>query len=105
MSLDLHLLQTVLPGNDVGGDTILTVVEEDDPDSVSKFGTCICFYWLKGHLHAIGVLRLAGVELKVLEVGQEGVLDVSLSTLLKSSDALSSSTLLLERSLDRLHVA
>lgn len=29
--LDLHLSETVLPDDDIGGDTILTVVEEDDP--------------------------------------------------------------------------
>lgn len=28
--LDLHLLETVLPNNDVGSDTVLAVVEEDN---------------------------------------------------------------------------
>jgi hypothetical protein len=29
--LDLHLAETVLPDSDIGGDTVLTVVEEGDP--------------------------------------------------------------------------
>jgi hypothetical protein len=29
--LNLHLLEAVLPDNDVGGNTVLTVVEKDDP--------------------------------------------------------------------------
>lgn len=29
--LNLHLLQTVLPDNDVRGDTVLTVVEKNNP--------------------------------------------------------------------------
>lgn len=31
MRLDLDLLEAVLPDGGVGGDTILTVVDEDDP--------------------------------------------------------------------------
>jgi hypothetical protein len=49
-TLDLHLGETVLPGDDVGGDTILAVVEEND--------------------HSVGVHGLASVKLVVLEVGQ-----------------------------------
>lgn len=30
-SLDLHRAQTMLPKGDIGGDTILTVVQEDNP--------------------------------------------------------------------------
>lgn len=29
--LDLDLLETVLPDDNIGGDTVLTVVEEDNP--------------------------------------------------------------------------
>ena len=33
--LNLHLLKTVLPGNDVRGDTVGAVVEEDNPEDMS----------------------------------------------------------------------
>lgn len=83
-NLNLHLGETVLPDGNEGGDTILTVVEEDD--------------------HAIGVHGLASEELVVLEVGDD-LLGVSGSTLLESGDLLSGGTLLLELGLDSLHVA
>lgn len=57
------------------------------------------------HIHAIRVHALASVELKVLEVGQELLLDVGLGTLLESSDDIRILALLLELGLDRLHVA
>jgi hypothetical protein len=82
--LNLHLGETVLPENDVGGGTILTEVEEGD--------------------HAIGILGLAGVELEVLEVGEESLLDPGLGVLLKLSNG-GLITLLLELGLDGLHVA
>lgn len=56
-------------------------------------------------LHSVGVHGLASVELVVLEVGQQGLLDVGLGTLLESGDLLSGSTLSLEAGLDSLHVA
>ena len=82
--LNLHLGETVLPDSDEGGDTVLAVVEEND--------------------HAIGVHGLAGVELVVLEVG-DNLLGVAGGTLLESGDLLGGGTLLLELGLDRLHVA
>lgn len=57
------------------------------------------------HLHSIGVHGLASVELKVLEVGQQLLLDIGLGTLLESGDLLGGSALGLEASLDSLHVA
>ena len=57
------------------------------------------------NVHSVGVHGLASVELKVLEVGQEVLLDVGLSTLLEGSDGLGGSVLLLKSSLDSLHVA
>lgn len=33
--LHLHLGQTMLPDGDIGGDTVLTVVKEDDPAAVT----------------------------------------------------------------------
>lgn len=56
-------------------------------------------------LHSVGVHGLASVELKVLEVGQQLLLDVGLGTLLESGDGLGGSTLCLEAGLDSLHVA
>jgi hypothetical protein len=47
--LNLHLLQSVLPDDNVGGDAVLAVVEEDD--------------------HAVGVHGLADQEFVVFEVG------------------------------------
>jgi hypothetical protein len=83
-NLNLHLGETVLPDGNVGGDTVLTVVEEDD--------------------HAIGVHGLASEELVVLEVGDD-LLGVTGSTLLESGDFLGGGALLLELGLDHLHVA
>lgn len=36
-NLDLHLGKTVLPDDDIGGNTVLTVVEEDNPESISQY--------------------------------------------------------------------
>ena len=83
-NLNLHLGKTVLPDGNVGGDTVLAVVEEDD--------------------HAIGVHGLASEELVVLEVGDD-LLGVTGSTLLESGDLLGGGALLLELGLDHLHVA
>lgn len=57
------------------------------------------------NIHSVGVHGLASVELKVLELGQEVLLDVGLSTLLEGSDVLGVSVLLHKSSLDSLHVA
>jgi hypothetical protein len=83
-SLNLHLLETVLPDGNVGGDTILAVVEEDN--------------------HAVGVHGIAGEELVVLEVGND-LLSELLGSSLELLDGLLVSALVLERLLDRLHVA
>lgn len=80
--LDLVLGKTVLPEDEVGGDTILTVVEESD--------------------HSIGVHGLTGEELVVLEVGNN-LLDVGSGTLLESGNSVG--VLLSKLSLDSLHVA
>lgn len=55
-------------------------------------------------IHSVGVHGLAGVELEVLELGQESVLDVGLSTLLEGGDGLGVGVLLTKSSLDSLHV-
>jgi hypothetical protein len=83
--LDLHLIETVLPDDDIGGDAILTVVQHDD--------------------QAIDVHGLASIELEVLEVGDKSLLDVFLGALLESRDGVGIGTLLLELRLDGLHVA
>lgn len=103
--LDLHLLETVLPDNDVGGDTILTVVEEDNTRKRMLASADLGFGGECEDVQAIGVHGLASVELKVLEVGQELLLDVALSTLLESRDGVGIGTLLLELGLDSLEVA
>jgi hypothetical protein len=82
--LNLHLGKTVLPDGDERGDTILAVVEEDD--------------------HAVGVHRLSGVELVVLEVGDD-LLGEALSLGLAVLDLGLVSTLGLESLLNGLHVA
>jgi hypothetical protein len=108
--LNLHDLNTVLPDDDVGGNTVLTVVEQDDAvwsdqqvhcrdRSSPSSGRCVHVY-----IPAIRILRLASVELEVLEVGDKLLLDVSLGALLESSDLFSGSALLLELGLDSLHV-
>jgi hypothetical protein len=82
--LNLHLGKTVLPDGDVRRDTILTVVEEDN--------------------HAVGVHRLAGEELVVLEVADD-LLGEALSLGLEILDLGLVSTLGLESLLNGLHVA
>lgn len=72
----------MLPEDDVGGNTVLTPVDEGD--------------------HSIGVHGLTSEELVVLEVGDD-LLDVGGSTLLEDRDLLG--VVLLEVSLDLLHVA
>lgn len=57
------------------------------------------------YVHPIGVHRLAGEELEVLEVGQELLLDVLLGTLLEGGDGVGVGALLLKRGLDSLQVA
>ena len=74
----------MLPDGNEGGNTVLTVVEEDD--------------------HAIGVHGLADQELVVLEVANN-LLGESLGTLLESGDLVGAGALLGELGLDSLHVA
>lgn len=74
----------MLPDGNVGCDTILAVVEEDD--------------------HAIGVHGLAGEELVVLEVADD-LLSVARGLGLEVLDGGLVSALLLEAILDCLHVA
>lgn len=57
------------------------------------------------NVQAIGVHGLAGVELQVLEHGEELVLDVGRGALLKGGDFLGGLASLLHGSLDGLHVA
>lgn len=92
----------MLPQGDVRSDTILTVVEKDDPEIVSA-------YWRgenvwEFNLHAIGVHGLADEELVVFEVGND-LLGESLSTLLELLDLLLAGAPFGERLLDLLHVA
>ncbi len=56
----------MLPGNYIGSDTILAVVEKDD--------------------HALRILRFARIEFKVFEIGKKGALDIILGSLLKFFD-------------------
>jgi hypothetical protein len=83
-SLHLHLLEAVLPRNDIRGGTILAVVEEDD--------------------HPIGVHGLAGEKLKVLELGEDDILGVRLGLGLELLDLILRLPDLLEMLLDGLHV-
>jgi hypothetical protein len=83
-SLNLHLLETVLPDGHEGGNTVLAVVEEDD--------------------HAVGVHGLAGEELVVLEVGND-LLGVARSLGLEVLNGGVVGALGLETLLDGLHVA
>jgi hypothetical protein len=82
--LHLHLGETVLPHGDVGGDTVLAVVEKDN--------------------HAVGVHRLASEELVVLEVA-DNLLSEALGLALKVLDLGLVGTLCLKSLLDGLHVA
>ena len=100
-SLDLHLGQTVLPDRDVGSDTILAVVHEDDPRSPLVAGSHLDIRG--GNSHSIRVHGLANVEVVVLEVGNN-LLGKSLSALLKRSDLFIGSVLRLQRLLHLLHV-
>lgn len=84
-NLDLGLLEAVLPDNDVRGGAVLAVVEEDN--------------------HAVGVHGLAGVELPVLELGEDDVLGEGTGLGLEVLDLLVRLALLLEGVLDGLHVA
>lgn len=36
-NLNLHLSDTVLPDDDVGGNTVLAVVEEDNPNHINQY--------------------------------------------------------------------
>jgi hypothetical protein len=42
--LDLHALQTVLPGHNVGSGTILTVVEQNNPVRRKYLASLLCFF-------------------------------------------------------------
>jgi hypothetical protein len=84
LHLNLHLSQAVLPDSNVRGDTILAVVEEDD--------------------HAVGVHRLAGEELVVLEVAND-LLGKALGLGLEILDLCLVGALCLEGLLYGLHVA
>lgn len=94
----------MLPDNDVGGDTILAVVHENDT-ILGQYPPLQANSVLGSNLQAIGVHGLASEELKVLEVGQELVLDVLLGTSLEGGDLLLRAASLLESSLNSLHVA
>lgn len=66
--LNLLHLDTGIPDHDVGGDTILTVVEEDN--------------------HTLGVHGLTSVEVELLDVGEDGLLDEGLGLALPLLDRL-----------------
>ena len=92
----------MLPHNDVRGGAVLAVVEEDDPGQVSNAS---CVSAARGrHSHGIGVHGLAGVELPVLEVGND-LLGEAGGARLERLDLLGRLALLLELGLDGLHVA
>lgn len=103
--LDLHLGETVLPNNDIGSGTVLTVVEEDNPEDF-KLANNLAYTtnnWTN-YLHGIGIHALASVELVILEVGDQLILDKVGSASLESLDLLGGLASLLELSLDSLHV-
>lgn len=104
--LDLHLGETVLPEDEVRGDTILARFLD-----VSIWKKLVGVWFIddlpvvEESDHAIGVHGLASVELEVLEVGQQSILDELLGARLESLDLVLRLALLLELGLDGLHVA
>lgn len=105
----------MLPDDNIGSSSILAVVEEDDTaDALASTRLKLGYSQRPQHLvgrapgkyvQAIGVHGLASVELKVLEVGQQLLLDVRLGTLLKLLDILLGLASLLQGTLDGLEVA
>jgi hypothetical protein len=89
-SLDLHLLEAVLPDDDVGRGAVLAVVEEDDPVCLGQYVLLtLCKDRCAGggrNSHCVGVHRLARVEFPVLEVGQDLLLDELLRARLEGLD-------------------
>ena len=95
----------MLPEGHVGGDTILTVVEEDNPMSEYYISIQYITIWSKSkhNLHSLGVEGLANEELVVLEVANDG-LGESISLGLEVFDLIVALTGSLQVVLDRLHV-
>ncbi len=82
---DLHALETVLPDDDVGGGTILAVVEKNNPKTLYEYD-CQEGEVAWQHSHSVGVHGFAGVELPVLEAGKEPLLDELLCARLEFLD-------------------
>ena len=91
----------MLPQGNVRGGTVLTVVEEDDPITVSVcFSTC---NRTTRDVHGIGVHGRTDQELVVLEVGDD-LLGEALSTLLELLDLILAGAVGSHSLLDLLHV-
>lgn len=107
-SLDLHRAQTMLPKGDIGGDTILTVVQEDNPiiPIVSYRNLFMHGTSTSGRLdlHSIRVHLRTSVELVVLEVSAD-LLEESSSLRLEILDLRIRSTSLLQLRRKGLQVA
>lgn len=91
----------MLPDGDEGSDTVLAVVEEDNP--VKWLVWLRCTSARVGNSHSVRVHGLADKELVVLEVAND-LLGEARGLGLKVLDGLLAGTLLSESLLDRLHV-
>lgn len=99
--LNLHLLETVLPESGVGGDTVLTEVNQDVPGN--RLVKILLFHHRGHNIHSITVHGVAHQDIVVVIVGKD-LLDGSGSTLLESIDLRFGNTLLLELGENLLHV-
>ena len=91
----------MLPEGDVGGDTVLAVVEEDDPESVLVWKST--YNVVRFNIHGIRVHGLADEELVVLEIGNN-LLGEGGGTLLELLDLVLAGAVLVKGLLDLLHV-
>lgn len=92
----------MLPDGNVRRDTVLAVVEKDDPKHMSDTATSQT-YSTRRHSHPIRVHALTDQELVVLEV-PDNLLRIPLRTLLELHHLLVTRTPLLHLTLDLLHV-
>lgn len=96
---NLHLAETVFPDGNVGSNTVLAVVHEDNPKHISE-DLLIC---IVDNLHSVNIHGLASVEIVVLEV-TDNLLGIRCSAFLESRDLLITGSLGLHGFLDLLHV-
>jgi hypothetical protein len=99
--LNLHFLETVLPESGVGGDTVITEVNQDVPSNELVKN---CLFSHRGHnIHSVTVHGMAHKDIVVVIVAKD-LLDRGGGTLLESIDLLLGSTLLLKLGENLLHV-